>query len=208
MTYVTYSSRKASEMLQLDGNPGGEMLDGKAPDRMAWLVDQVMPHEPDVRSWFKRYAPWVWEVDDYIQEAYARIGALSDVEHITCGRAYFFTVVKNMLAQGARRTKMRRRYVVPAEHQIIERIADLCPSQERLLCDRESLRRVQQTVEMMTERCRAVFILRRVLGFSQRETAEMLAISENIVEKETARGLRLAGQANVLNSRDTSMITL
>jgi RNA polymerase sigma-70 factor (ECF subfamily) len=46
-------------------------------------------------------------------------------------------------------------------------------------------------IEGLPERCRQVFELRKVHGLSQAETAKALRISENIVEKETARGLSL-----------------
>jgi len=43
----------------------------------------------------------------------------------------------------------------------------------------------------LPERCRQVFELRKVHGLSQAETAKALRLSENIVEKETAKGLGL-----------------
>jgi RNA polymerase sigma-70 factor (ECF subfamily) len=36
-----------------------------------------------------------------------------------------------------------------------------------------------------------VFLLRRIEGLSQRQTAERLGVTENVVEKEVARGLRI-----------------
>jgi RNA polymerase sigma-70 factor (ECF subfamily) len=56
---------------------------------------------------------------------------------------------------------------------------------------REQLRLVQRLIDNLPARCRGVFLLRRIEGLSQRQTAERLGVSENVVEKEVARGLRL-----------------
>ena len=56
---------------------------------------------------------------------------------------------------------------------------------------RRELVRVLGLIEGLPERCRQVFELRKVHGLSQAETAKALRISENIVEKETAKGLNL-----------------
>ena len=56
---------------------------------------------------------------------------------------------------------------------------------------RAELTRALQLIRGLPERCRQVFELRRIHGLSQMETARALHVSENIVEKETARGLSL-----------------
>jgi RNA polymerase sigma-70 factor (ECF subfamily) len=43
-------------------------------------------------------------------------------------------------------------------------------------------------IDTLPPRCREVVRLRRIEGLSQRETAERLGLSENVVEKEIRRG--------------------
>jgi RNA polymerase sigma-70 factor (ECF subfamily) len=43
----------------------------------------------------------------------------------------------------------------------------------------------------LPDKCRAVFMARRVEGLSHRETAEKFGISEKTVEKHMAKGIRL-----------------
>jgi RNA polymerase sigma-70 factor (ECF subfamily) len=87
------------------------------------------------------------------------------------------------------------RYALELDSGVLERIQDDRPSQEHVLLWRDEWQRLQRTIDDMPERCRDVFIQRRVLGSSQRETAEFLNISENVVEKEAARGLRMIAHA-------------
>jgi RNA polymerase sigma-70 factor (ECF subfamily) len=60
-----------------------------------------------------------------------------------------------------------------------------------VVASRRELGRVQQLIEELPERCRQIFTLRRIHGLSQRETAMRLGVSENVVEMQSARGLRL-----------------
>ena len=43
----------------------------------------------------------------------------------------------------------------------------------------------------LPDRCRQVFRARRIYGMSQNETAQCLRVTENVVEKENMRGLKL-----------------
>lgn len=64
------------------------------------------------------------------------------------------------------------------------------PSPEQTVIARQTLGTVQAAIRDLPERCRNVFVLRRLKGLSQREIAARLGISENIVEKEVAKGLQ------------------
>mgnify|MGYP006186034825 CR=1 FL=1 len=50
---------------------------------------------------------------------------------------------------------------------------------------------VTALIAQLPDKCRQAFILRRVEGFSQREIAERMQISENTVEKHVCKGIRL-----------------
>jgi len=163
--------------------------------RVAWLISEIMPHERDVRRFLGRQPRYICEIDDFIQDAYLRMYAVADFEKIHSGRGYFFTVVKNIIRERARKSKVSGRYILELDHCVLERVEDNRPSQEHLLLWRHEWQRLERAIDDMPVRCREVFIKRRVLGFSQRETAELLNISENIVEKEAARGRRMIAHA-------------
>lgn len=164
-------------------------------DRLAWLISEIMPHERDIRSFLGRQQRYTGDIDDFIQEAYARMYAVDSFREIRCGRAYFFVVVKNIVRECVRKSQVAHRYALELDSGVLERIQDDRPSQEHVLLWRDEWQRLQRTIDDMPERCRDVFIQRRVLGSSQRETAEFLNISENVVEKEAARGLRMIAHA-------------
>jgi RNA polymerase sigma factor (sigma-70 family) len=155
---------------------------------VAWVGSQVLPHEADVRRWLQRTLRVRDEVDDIIQEAYCRLAALEDVTHIHDPRAYFFSVTRNVVLAQLRRSRVVR----------IETMTEI----ESLDLAADDPSPVQRAIAGLPERCRRIVELRKLRGLSQREIARMLAVSENTVENEAARGVRLIIEALTERDRD------
>jgi RNA polymerase sigma-70 factor (ECF subfamily) len=154
-----------------------------------WIAAEILPHEPAVRQWLRQLAHWRHEEDDLIQEAYCRLARLADTSAIASGRAYFFTVIRNLMVERIRRDRVVRIETV-AEIDDLPVMDDGVPADRRVSA-REQLKLVQKLIDTLPARCRGVFLLRRIEGLSQRQTAERLGVTENVVEKEVARGLRI-----------------
>ncbi len=155
---------------------------------ISWISSNILLHEADVRRWLRRARVTRADEDDLIQEAYCRIAAVGDHSHIESGRAYFFSVVRNLMLEELRRRRIVRIDAMAEIEQLS--IAANEPSPERTCTGRQQLALVQRLIEELPERCRAVFKLRRIETLSQRDTAQRLGITENVVEKQVAIGLR------------------
>lgn len=155
----------------------------------AWLGSHVIPHEREVRAWLRRILRNSGDINDLIQEAYCRLANVSDVARIQEPRAYFFRVVRNVALEQFRRARVVRIESV-AEMEALG-IADEAPTPERIATGRSELALVQDLIAGLPERCRKVVELRKIHGMPQREIAELLGISENTVEHEATKGLRL-----------------
>ena len=156
---------------------------------VAWVGSHVLPHEADVRAWLKRRVRSQESVDDVVQEAYCRIAALSDVSHIKEGRAYFFRTAANIVAEQIRRARIVHIDSV-AEIEALN-VVDDEPTPDRIVAGRYDLLRVKALVAALPHRCRQVFELRRIDGLAQKEVAARLGVSENVVEQQSTRGLKL-----------------
>lgn len=161
----------------------------KRAELVAWVGTHVLPHEADVRAWLKRRVRSQASVDDVVQETYCRIAALDDVSHIKDGRAYFFRAASNILIEQIRHARIVHIDSV-AEMESLNVVDDV-PTPDRIVAGRHDLLRVKALIASLPQRCREVFELRRIHGLSQREVAERLGISENVVEHQSMRGLRL-----------------
>lgn len=163
-------------------------------ERNAWLADHILPHEVWLRRSIARHAASCgMDVDDLVQESYAILIRLPSIETIRDPRRYALQVARSILLQQVRRAR-----IVPidaiADMVAFDPAADL-PDPEEQAAGWQELNRVAEAIAAMPEPVRKAFWLRRVEGLSQREVASKLSLSENTVEKQIARGIKiLAGQ--------------
>lgn len=160
--------------------------------RGAWLGRYVIPHEPALRNWLRRRPVAGLDVDDIVQEVYTRLVALHSVDHIDNPRTYAFQVASSVMINHIRRLKVVAIDSV-ASFEHLE-AADDVASPERVVVDRDELRRLEKTLASLPQRVAEVFRLRRIEGFSQRDVAQRLGLSESTVEKHMARGALLVAE--------------
>jgi RNA polymerase sigma-70 factor (ECF subfamily) len=154
---------------------------------LAFVGTQILPHEPDLRRMLTRLGVKAHERDDIVQEVYCRLLRLDSVEHIDDPRAYVFRVARNVVLGQIRRNRVVS--IMTMQNLDELHVADATPNPETATAARVELNQVLSLIRDLPERCRQVFELRKVHGLSQAETAQRLGVSENIVEKETAKGL-------------------
>ena len=158
-------------------------------DVVEWVMSNFLPFEAELRDMLRRVCSGPAEVDDVIQETYYKVLQLTSVDHIREPRGFLVRTSKNIVLD-----RMRRDAIVSIESMAnLEEfdIPDSAPDPERVALARAELRWVIGLIANLPERCKEVFTARRIYGLSQNETAEALAISEGIVEKEVMRGMGL-----------------
>lgn len=169
--------------------------------RSQWLADHVLPCEPALRRWLRRRLPVQQDVDDVIQETWAILAAVADVSHIRQPRAYVHSVAQSVVLQ-----QLRRAQVVSIEAVAeIERMADGSEEAgpERVASSRQELARVKALIDGLPDKCRQAFIARRVEGYSQRQIAQRMQISENTVEKHICKAIRILMDAMKSDGQET-----
>jgi len=165
------------------------------PDRLRlvhWVATHVMPHEGAVRAWLSKSLVASADIDDLIQEAYCRLAAIESVDSIARPDGYFFQVVRNLLREQVRRSRLVRIDASSALDSLP--FDDDKPSPERITSAREEWRRVEKAMASLPPRCRQILQMRKIDGLSQREIASKLGVSESIVENDAVKGLRLIQQ--------------
>jgi len=156
-------------------------------EKARWLARNVLPYEPMLRSRLRRMFLHGMEIDDIIQEMYARIVSQPTLETIRYPRQYAFQTATAIVIDHMRRSRVVSITAVGSLDQL--EIAAPDPSPEQQLEFREDIAEVAQLLALLPERTREVLIMRRVEGLSQRETANGLGISEKTVEKHMAQGV-------------------
>jgi len=156
-------------------------------ERARWLSRNVLPVEPVIRSRLRRTFIYGLEIDDVIQEMYARIASLPSTDAIKYPLQYASQTAKAIIIDHMRHSRVISINAAGSLEQL-----EVCtpePSPEQQLEFREEIALVAQSLAQLPERTREVLILRRVEGLSQQETADRLHISIKTVEKHMALGV-------------------
>lgn len=160
-------------------------------ERAIWLRQNVLPHEPELRSWLNRRIISGLDVDDVVQESYAIFAGLQGVDHIRDARIYFFEVAKSVILQSLRKSRIVA-FNALAEFDALS-IPDDQPSPETIAAGRQELGRLADLIVKLPPKCREAFVLRKVCGLSQREVAVAMSVSENTIEKHIGKALGILG---------------
>lgn len=162
---------------------------GLSNSRAIWLAQHVLPHEPGLRRWLRRRTPAGMDVDDIIQETYAKLAMLAEVDHIAAPKAYVYQTALSLILQEGRRSHAKQ---IDKDVEIaLLTTASPEPLQDQQAEAKQELARVYDAIAGLPDKCREVFVLRKVDGLSQREIAERLNLSESTVEKHIGRGIRM-----------------
>lgn len=158
-------------------------------ERALWLSRFVLPHEPALRAWLRRNRVAGLDIDDIVQETYARLAAMHSVADVRDPRTYTFQTAHSVIVSYVRRARI---VSIRAAVDIEELDSAECEvSPEREWEGRDELLRLGQVIATLPDKCREVFLLRRVEGLSQREVSQRLGLAESTIEKHMARGIKL-----------------
>jgi RNA polymerase sigma-70 factor (ECF subfamily) len=158
-------------------------------ERGRWLALNVLPHEPMIRGKLRLLGCDDLDVDDIVQEMYARILSVPSLETIDYPKQYALLTAKAVIIDYVR----RKRVVSISYTGALEsfNIPAIEPDGEHSLEIREEFAAVTDALSQLPEAWRKTLILRRVQGLSQREVAAHLGVSEKAVEKYMANAARV-----------------
>jgi len=159
------------------------------PDgRAVWLSRHILPHEPALRAQLWRWrVPDDLDADDIVQETYARLATLDDVEDIRNPRAYFFQIARSIILMHVRRSRI---VSIQAVAQV-EQLAVACdaPGPDVQAADRQQLHQLATMIAGLSSMSRTAMVLRLVHELSHREIGARLGMTPNAVQKSLAKSL-------------------
>jgi RNA polymerase sigma-70 factor (ECF subfamily) len=155
-----------------------------------WFATEVQPHDAALRAWLRSKFPALGDVDDVVQETYARVLRLRarDPLRTHAVKPLLFTTARNLALD-----LLRRRQIVPMEalpEIEDETFADASPGIGEAVSRRQELAFLAEAIQALPARCRQVLTLRKIYGLPQKEIARQLGISEHTVEAQVGVGVR------------------
>ncbi|MBY2927952.1 sigma-70 family RNA polymerase sigma factor [Sphingomonadales bacterium 56] len=158
--------------------------------KLDWFKTVILPQEAALRGRLRRILPSTHELDDMVAEVMARAFATENWENVTTGRAYLFTIARNLVIDNARRNKVVS-FETIADLELLQGNSNV----EAQLHAREALRQIEAIVESLPPQCRRVFILRRIHERSMLEIAAEMSLSVSTVEKHLAKAIAIVMRA-------------
>ena len=131
------------------------------------------------------------EIEDIVQETYVRICQIEHKENISSPKSFMFTIARNLALDHQKQANVKHVDHVEDIELIDQLLSDNCRDEvfDQALSDSE-FGMFCEAVRQLPVQCRKVFVLKKVYGYSQREIAVKLRISESTVEKHIATGLK------------------
>ncbi len=131
------------------------------------------------------------EIEDIVQETYVRVCQVEKQDEIRYPRSFMLKTAKNLALDYVKRAETR--LTISSDNDFDWDLVDIGNGEDdtfnRVAANQE-FGHFCDAVRLLPLQCRKAFILRKVYGYSQKEIAERLDISENTVEKHVATGIK------------------
>lgn len=153
-----------------------------ATDNSQWFIDEVQPHEAALRAYLRGRFPAFGDVDDLIQETYARLlrskvaGRLGEV------RPYLFVTARNAALDLARHHQV----AATDSSENIEQLpaVEHGASAAEIVSYDQEVAILHEAIAALPPRCREILILRRFHGYSHERIARQLNIAAKTVDAQ------------------------
>jgi RNA polymerase sigma factor (sigma-70 family) len=158
-----------------------------AKDAQALIEGLVASHGDQLRRFLLSRVRNIADVPDITQEVYLRMLRVSNVESIRSPEAYLFTVAQHVLQQHTLKMAALPSVELALALSTQSSATQADPALE--LVATQSLDRLQETLENLSPKVRAVFMLSRRDGLSFDEIAVRLGCSRPMVKKYLMKAL-------------------
>jgi RNA polymerase sigma factor (sigma-70 family) len=157
-------------------------------EQFRWFAEQLQPHEAMLRAWLRAQFPSAPDVDDIVQEAYARVLRAHESGPIQSPKAFLFATARNVTLMQLRHRQVERGNVLAEKDapDILDENSDVAGAVEHA----QELELLTEAIQSLPARCRQILTLRKIYGLSQREVAAELGIAEHTVEAQGTIALR------------------
>ena len=130
------------------------------------------------------------EIEDIVQETYVRICQLDSVDAIEQPKSFLMKTARNLAFDHLKKAETRLADSVESESGFYGDSGKADDQVYEQAASSEEFGHFCEAVRQLPVQCRRVFVLKKVYGYSQKEIAREMSISESTVEKHIAQGFK------------------
>jgi RNA polymerase sigma factor (sigma-70 family) len=172
----------------------------KSTDKSTSITEAFIKHESFLKRYLSRFLSRSQDIEDVVQDTFLKSYMAEKKHEIRSPKAFLFRVARNAaLKELTKKSRQIANYIedIDAPELISDEV-----SVEELTAARQKLGMFCQSALEMTPRCRRVFLMAKVYGFSYKEISSQLDISVSTIEKHVAKGLEICN--NYMRSLEQS----
>jgi len=158
-----------------------------------WFIEQILPLEPVLLAAARKLVDDFDAAGDLVQEAFTRVLASEGWARVEAPLPFMLRLMRNLAIDRLRRARIAR---FDQLSQLDEfEIPDEAPDAYRVVVGRQQLAVLTAALQKLPERCRRVFVMRRIEDCSPGEISQRLGVSVSTLEKRLARAHLLIARA-------------
>lgn len=132
------------------------------------------------------------EVEDIVQETYVRLCQLKSPTSIEKPKSFLYQTAKNLALDHLKRAETRLADAFDDEEAKLD--SEDVDSTFQAAASQKEFTVFCEAVRTLPIQCQKAFVLKKVYGYSQKEIAQTMGLSESTVEKHIAHGIKKCTQ--------------
>ena len=160
---------------------------GATPRELSAVSAAFVEHSGFIKKFLTRYFSNQQDIEDVTQETFLRAYVAEQKKDIEQPKAYLFRIARNVaLTQLTKKSAQITDFI---EESGAETVIDTASAADMVAEAQQSLGIYCEAVAALSEKCRQVYILRKVHGLKHKEIAERMSLSVSSVEKYLLKGI-------------------
>ncbi|MGQ0445841.1 MAG: RNA polymerase sigma factor, partial [Beijerinckiaceae bacterium] len=159
----------------------------RRPDPPSAITAAFLECSTFLKKFLAGFLPAQQDIEDVVQEAYLRAYMAEQHEKIEHPKAFLFRVAKNLAL--TRLTKKSRQITDYIEEAGAAVVIETAAGSDEELEAQQCLDLYCEAVAALPEKCRQVFLFRKVHGLSHKEIGARMGLSISSVEKYLRQGI-------------------
>lgn len=140
-----------------------------------------------MRAYVRVRFPTLTDIDDLVQETFARILRAQQAGRVRSPKSLLFTTARNTALDQLRRERVARIAGFPDIEQLS--VAEDRPGTAESLSRDQELRLLEEAVQALPARCQQILVMKKLQGLSYAEIGARLGIKPNTISAQLSIGV-------------------